>query len=700
MLTRKRIINIITFPIFIKSWRRSLRKRLKCYFLNTSYNYKKQFVQFKESLKLYKKAPDSFSFKKFDRPTVSIIIPVYNQYYYTHLCLWSILQNTKDISYEVIIADDCSTDETQTILERIKNICVIRPSQNLRFLKNCNNAAKHTRGKYILFLNNDTQVQPNWLKPLVDLIEKDNKIGLVGSQLLYPDGTLQEAGGIIFQDASGCNYGRNDIPVKEEYNYVKEVDYISGAAIMIKRDLWEKLRGFDERFAPAYYEDTDLAFQVRQQGLKVVYQPLSKVIHFEGKSNGRDVTSGQKQYQVVNQKKFYEKWRNVLQKNHGTVQNLFLARDRSLKKKTLLFIDASILTYDQDTGSKASFQYLEFFINHGLNVKFLSRHKAPQDYHLEKLQQIGVEVICLSDSANRYYTEWLKKNGLYIDYIYLNRPDVAEIYFYNLRKYTTAKIIYQGHDLHFSRLKQQYDIKKDKKILLKSEFFEQLEKKLIPKMDVISFFSKEEIQTIQSWGIEKTMDDVPLFVFDPNQMDKYTYHADKRSDILFIGGYRHVPNIDAAEFLVKEIMPKVWQKIPDMRVHLVGSHPPKEVLSLANHNVIVHGFVTDEELEKIYAQIKFSVIPLRFGAGVKGKVVESVYHKVPVLTTPVGGQSIPAVKSITIEENGKKLAEKIISLYQDNKTLNQLSEPCKDFIKSNYSEKTIFEKFSKWIEIR
>ncbi len=236
-----------------------------------------------------------------NKPLVSIIIPAYNQFNYTYYCIRSIIKFSKGIDYEIILADDCSTDYTCRIKEKVKNIVVSRTDENMLFLRNCNHAAKEARGKYLLFLNNDTQVQPGWLKPLVDLMEADPSAGMTGSKLLFDDGALQEAGGIIWKDASGWNFGREDDPQKPDYNYVKEVDYISGAAIMVRRDLWEEIGGFDDYFAPAYYEDSDLAFTVREMGYKVLYQPLSVVVHFEGRSNGIDLTSGVKKNQVINQ---------------------------------------------------------------------------------------------------------------------------------------------------------------------------------------------------------------------------------------------------------------------------------------------------------------------------------------------------------------------------------------------------------------
>lgn len=202
-----------------------------------------------------------------------------------------------------LIGNDCSTDLTTQIEQIIPGVRCITNEKNLRFVLNCKNAAKCANGTYLLFLNNDTQVQPNWLKPLVDLIESADDIGMVGAKLVYPDGTLQEAGGILWRDGSAWNYGHGQNPALPEFNYVKEVDYISGAAIMLSRALWEEIGGFDERFVPAYCDDSDLAFTIRKMGYRVMYQPKSVVVHFEGVSNGTDIATGQKQYQVINSKK-------------------------------------------------------------------------------------------------------------------------------------------------------------------------------------------------------------------------------------------------------------------------------------------------------------------------------------------------------------------------------------------------------------
>ncbi len=694
---KKAIIHFVTFFIPSKQTRRRLRNALINVYIEKAYTLRELIFG---KIKIFKRCPDCFSLPETKLPLVSIIIPAYNQYHYTKLCLWSILQNSSDIEYEVILADDNSNDETQTINERIGNLKVIKTSENLRFLKNCNNAAKHARGKYLLFLNNDTQVQSGWLKPLVDLLEKDKTIGLTGSKLIYPDGMLQEAGGIVWRDATGWNYGRNKNPDFPEYNYVKEVDYISGAAIMIAKDLWNELGGFDEFFAPAYYEDTDLAFRVRnKKNLKVVYQPLSVVVHFEGKSNGTSTSSGIKAYQAVNAKKFYERWKDVLEKDHSTKENLFLARDRSQNKKTLLFVDANILTFDKDTGSRVSFQYLQFFKRAGLNVKFLPKHTHPTGKYLEALQQEGAEVILPHDST-KYWIEWLKENGKYIDYVYLNRPKVAEWCLENLKKYTNAKIIYQGHDLHFLRELRRYETEKSAEALQSSIEHKAIETAVINSVDVTCMFSEAEIEKIKEIAPNANAHTVPLFIFDTKLKKDVVYEPSKRKDIMFIGGFRHNPNIDGIRWFVKEVFPKVKKQIPDLKFYLVGSNAPDEILELTSEDIIVTGYVTDEKLDEIYRGIKISVVPLRYGAGVKGKVIEAVYNKVPVVTTTIGAEGIDNSSGILgVYDDPEIFAKELVKLYLDDERLKEISAKSLDFIDKFYSENAVRAKFKQWLEI-
>jgi GT2 family glycosyltransferase len=220
---------------------------------------------------------------------------------------------------EIVVVDDASTDETPTVLarwaERDERIRILRNTQNAGFIVSCNRGAETAHGEILVFLNNDTLPQAGWLAPLLRTLRERADAGAVGGKLIYPDGTLQEAGGIIFADATGCNFGRNDkSPNAPLYNFLREVDYCSGALLATPRALFLGLGGFDLRYAPAYYEDTDYCFALRAAGRKVYYQPESVVIHFEGVTSGTDVKNGIKSYQAVNRGKFMEKWHAALKR--------------------------------------------------------------------------------------------------------------------------------------------------------------------------------------------------------------------------------------------------------------------------------------------------------------------------------------------------------------------------------------------------
>jgi len=623
-------------------------------------------------------------------PTVSIIIPVYNQFAYTYNCLRSIFRYSGEISYEVLLADDCSDDLTENVKDIIKGIRVIRTADNLKFLKNCNQAAKQARGKYLLFLNNDTQVQKNWLAPLVELMEKHPEAGLTGSKLVYPDGSLQECGGILWKDGSAWNYGHGRNPALPEFCYVKECDYISGASIMIRRDLWDRLGGFDESFAPAYYEDSDLAFRVRASGFKVMVQPESVVVHFEGKSNGTDVNEGIKAYQIKNAETFHKKWENVLtRENLENGKDVFLARDRSQLKKKILIIDHKVPMYDNDAGARMVFMYVKLYLEAGFSVTFLPDNFFPNQPYTRELEKMGVEVL-YGNYYFSYHDQWVRENAGYFDYYLLNRPHISVKYIDEIieNRKQNSTLIYLGHDLHFLREKRQYEISGKKEDLESSEKWKKIETELIKKADISWFFGNYEKEYLQKEFPEKIFRTIPIFIYEPLQNAELS-NFESRKNLLFVGGFNHPPNIDAVLWFAKEVFPEIKKSIPEIEWNIAGSNPTEEVTALDGKDIHILGFVSDKRLKQLYDETRLVVVPLRFGAGVKGKVVEAVYSQAPMITTPIGAEGISTEEGAfaVAEANAQTLAREVIELYNDKKRLCDMVRASRPFINNHYTEK-------------
>ncbi len=601
-------------------------------------------------------------FPRTGSPQVSIVIPVFNDYRLTKHCLASILKHSGDIPYEIIIGDDCSTDLTKSITDRVANITVARGEVCQGFLGNCNNAAQLARGKYVLFLNNDTVVCHNWLAPLVDIVERDPFVGIVGPKLLFSNGKLQEAGGIVWDDGSAWNYGRMDSPHKPEYNYVKEVDYISGACLLIRADLWQQLGGFDPRYMPAYYEDTDIAFEVRELGYKVVYQPLSHIVHYEGVSNGTDLNSGMKQYQVKNQTKFREKWQRQLGDFHfPNAQHVFQARDRSRHQRCILFIDHYVPHYDMDAGSRSTFMYIQLMLEMGYRVLFLGANFFPHQPYTENLQQLGVEVL-VGEYIALHLDAWLKKNGSYIDRVYLHRPHIAEQVLGNLDKMSPRpKIIFFGHDLHYLRVRRQHVLEGGDSLYKSSNKWKKREYAVFDRVDKIYYPSQVEVDEIQRLRPDLDVRAIPLYVLEESTEAAYCFESS--GDILFVGGFNHPPNVDGICWFVESVFPLVLERFPEIKLHVVGSNPSDAVQDLQCESVMVYGYLPDEELNALYRRVRQVVVPLRFGAGVKGKVLEAIQNNLPLVTTTVGAEGIPDAQSVmNIADSAAEFADSVIRL--------------------------------------
>jgi len=623
-----------------------------------------------------------------EKPEVSIVIPVYNKWQYTLNCLKSIAENTED-DYEVVVVDDASTDATAEVLSKVKNLHLVTNKQNAGFIESCDRGARASEGKYILFLNNDTMVTKGWLPPLLEVIKRED-VGAVGSKLVYPDGTLQEAGGIIWNDGSGWNYGRGDDPEKPEYNYVREVDYCSGASLMVKGELFEKIGGFDGRFRPIYYDDSDLCFSIRNLGYRVMYQPMSVIVHFEGVTCGTDTLVGIKKYQEINKPKFVEKWSQVLQKHHypPVAENAFLARDR-VSEKRILVIDHYVPTYDKDAGSFDMFSMLKILVELGNKVTFIGDNLLRLEPYTQGLQQKGIEVIYTPYvfSAEAY----IKKYGRFLDVVILSRAHVAIKHLDRVKQdCIRAKVVYDTIDLQFLRKSRRASIENNVKLLKQAEELKATELYLARNSDITFVVSPVEKEILLK---EDPSLNVEVIIRSVHSVKSPEKQFSERKDILFIGGFDHPPNVDAVIYFVKEILPFVKQRISDVRFYTVGSNPPKQVLSLQSDAVVVTGYVKD--VTPYFENCKVFVAPLRYGAGVKGKILLSMSYGVPIVTTSIGSEGIGLVdgQNVLIADDPQEFVQKVILLCNEEELWSKLSRNSLEHIRRCFSYEVAKEQF-------
>ena len=604
-------------------------------------------------------------------PLLSVVVPVHGKWEYTRACLASIEQHRPAVPFEVLVVDDASLDRTAEMVAASQGVRLVRTQRNVGFVRACNLGASHARGAYLLFLNNDTEVRPGALDALVDAADSDERIGLVGAMLVYPDGRLQESGGIIWADGSGWNYGRDGDAGAPQFQVRRDVDYCSGAAILVRREVFEHVGGFDQRYAPAYYEDTDLAFAIRAVGHRTIVEPAAVVVHHEGVSHGTDLTVGVKRYQEINRAQFVDKWAPILAEHLPAASelNVWLARQRGPaghRGGLVLVADYQVPTPDRDSGSMRMHRLLLALVELGQRVVFFPCNGALLQPYTEELRYHGITVI--PDAAGQ--DVFLREAGAALRLAVLSRPQVGWKLLEELRMLAPRCLVgYDTVDLHFLRLQRQAELaaatgdeQSATALAGKAAASRELELGLVRAADLTLVVSDHEQSLLRKLIPEA----------DVRVLSNVHHPAGEvpgpqgRTGLLFVGGFDHLPNRDAVHWMAREVLPLVHRRHPDMVLHVVGSNPSPDVRALASETVRVYGWVAD--LVPLYRRCRLSVAPLRFGAGVKGKVGESMAAGLPTVCTPVAVEGMGLVdgQHVLVAADTTGFAAQVVALLNDD----------------------------------
>ncbi len=624
-------------------------------------------------------SPWPFALPTSDAPRVSVIIPVHGKLDYTLACLRSIARYGANAPFEVIVVNDASPDATASTLSEIAGLRLLSNPRNLGFIGSCNAGAEAARGSHLLFLNNDTQVTPGWLDRLLECFADEPDCGLVGSRLVYPDGRLQEAGGIVFSNADGWNYGRFESPDDPRFRFRRDADYVSGASLMIESALFRQVNGFDSRYTPAYYEDTDLAFAVRAAGKRVMYQPESVVVHFEGISSGTDLQSGVKQYQRINKTKFAEKWIDAL-KRQPTAGSAIESVVHHDDRPHMLVIDALAPDASRDSGSLRMINIMRLLRELGWRVTFMADNRLASDEEIAQLGRIGVQTLCKPWSPS--LVRWLSKEKQTLQAVMLSRHYVAAPNLGLIRRMAPqAKIVFDTVDLHFLREQRAAQLTGNRALIRQAQSSRRRELELIRASDITLVVSPVEKELLAKEAPDATVE----LVSNVHEVFGRRVAFAQRKDVVFVGGFGHPPNVDAVNWLVGDIFPLIHAARPDITLHLIGDIPESARIHLAKPGVQIHGKV--DELTPWMDGCRIALAPLRYGAGVKGKVNMAMSYGLPVVATSIAaeGMRLQDGENILVADDSSTFASAVLKLYDDEPLWLRLSNGGVDNIRQHFS---------------
>ena len=590
-------------------------------------------------------------------PVVSIILVLHNKAHLSLLSIESIVANA-DVSFELIIIDNASTDDTSRLLERIDGAKVLCNSTNVGFGPACMQAAAEANSDFLCFFNNDALLLPNALGTALQNFSSDSSIGVVGGKILLANGSLQEAGSIVWSDGSAWGYGRGDDPDRPQYSFRRPVDYCSGAFLFTPTRLFHSLGGFSPHFSPAYYEDTDYCLTVWQKGLRVIYEPEAVIRHYESASSGgNDLARTQ---MATNQSKFVEKWRDVLARHYppGLESITFARISVASKQLRILYIDDRIPHKHLGSGLPRSNYIVSQLARLGHHVTCASFTSALAG---NEYLDVPREVELFDGLSHR--DQLLKKYVPHCDIVWISRPHNMQAFFQSADGSAASakcKIVYDAEAIFAEREQLKARISGEHSTAQSAASLSQ-ELALAVAADIVIVVSEKDRQTILAAGIKDVY--VIGHQIPPNPTPA-TF--DERRTFLFTGAMHGMenPNADSMRYFCKFIWPHVRDATSSSLI-VVGYGSDAVVGDLKTESVRVLG--AQEDLTPFYNAARVFIIPTRYAAGIPYKAHEAAAHGVPMVVSDVIAHQLKwqEEKDYLVAGNPEVFAESCCRLYNN-----------------------------------
>lgn len=352
-------------------------------------------------------------------------------------------------------------------------------------------------------------------------------------------------------------------------------------------------------------------------------------------------------------------------------------------KKRIVFIDTHIPSPDRDAGSKSTFLYVRLFLDMGYSILFAAdKVQSGDESYIRDLSLLNIGVVhgCGGD-------KWKDELSAFADgetFFFINRIANLRKFGPFIREKIGGRILFYGHDLLSMRKLRQSVCELSLKNLLEYVKWRIIERRYHPLADAVYYPSSVERDILVRRLKNRTVRRINLFYPETPVPSISAEEFAQRSGLVFVGGFRHRPNLDGIMWFLESVLPLIKSGIT---IHIVGSSIPEKLRNTQNPRAIIHGFLSAGELEKLYGSCRMAVIPLRYGAGVKGKFIEAMFHGLPVISTSIGAEGIENIETvIPVCDSPADFAAAIDRLYNDCGRLAGISETLFSYINDRFSK--------------